>query len=93
MPSYLMSGIPIFILGIIKPSLLFFPYKLWMGMGYILGWINSRIIMGLVFFFVVQPTSIIMKCFGYDPLKTKKNDEKSYREEKINHKINLTRIF
>ena len=86
-------AVPFFFIGILKPILLFYPYKFWQALGLTLGWINSRIIMGLVFFFVVQPTSIIMKCFGYDPLKTKKNDEKSYREEKINHKINLTRIF
>ena len=86
-------GIPSLILGILKPRLLFYPYKGWMLLGLALGWINSRIILGLVFLLVLQPIALIMKFVGYDPLKTKKSNESSYRENKTNHKINLTRIF
>ena len=68
------------ILGLIKPSLLFYPYKVWMKLGHILGWVNSRIILGLVFVIVLQPISLIMKIFNYDPLRKKKNNQKSYRE-------------
>ena len=85
--------IPFLIIGILKPSLLFYPYKGWMALGLALGWINSRIILGLVFLLVLQPIALIMKFVGYDPLKTKKRNESSYRENKTNHKINLTRIF
>ena len=42
-------GLPLLILGIIKPSFLTYPYKLWMLLGHGLGWINSRIILGMVF--------------------------------------------
>ena len=37
------------ITGILKPSLLFYPLKGWMALGLALGWINSRLILGLVF--------------------------------------------
>ena len=40
-------GIPSFILGMLKPRLLFYPYKAWMNLGLALSWINSRIILGL----------------------------------------------
>ena len=86
-------AIPFLITGILKPSLLFYPFKGWMALGLALGWINSRIILGLVFLLVLQPIALIMKFVGYDPLKTKKSNESSYRENKTNHKINLTRIF
>ena len=86
-------AIPFLVIGILKPRLLFYPYKLWMALGFALGWINSRIILGLVFLLVLQPIALIMKFVGYDPLKTKKSNESSYRENKTNHKINLTRIF
>ena len=43
-----------------------------MDLGKALGWINSRIILGLVFIIVLQPIAFIMKSFGYDPLKLKK---------------------
>ena len=64
-----------------------------MGLGYILGFINSRLILGIVFIFMVQPISLIMKIFGYDPLRLKTNNQKSYRENKKNYKINLDNIF
>ena len=85
-------GVPLFILGILRPRLLFYPYQAWMKIGLALGWINSRIVLGLVFLLVLQPISLIMKIFGYDPLRQKKINQKSYRE--INEKsIELTRIF
>ncbi len=86
-------GIPSFIIGIIYPGLLFYPYKVWMKLGHILGWVNSRIILGLVFVIVLQPISLIMKIFNYDPLRKKKNNQKSYRETIKKKSIDLTRIF
>ena len=65
-------GIPSLILAITKPSLLLYPYKAWMKLGHILGWLNSRIILGLVFLIVLQPIALIMRIFGHDPLKQKR---------------------
>lgn len=89
----LFIGIPSFILGILKPSFLFYPYKSWMKLGLALGWINSRIILGLVYFMILLPISLIMRIFGYDPLRKKKSGEKSYRENKKDLKVDLRRIF
>ena len=89
----LLIGIPSLIIGIFNPRLLFYPYKGWMELGNALGWINSRIILGLVFLFVLQPIALIMRLLGYDPLRGNKNDSSSYREVKESNKINLTRIF
>ena len=86
-------GCPSIILGILKPRLLSYPYKAWMKLGHALGWINSRLILGLVFLIVLLPIAIIMKIIGYDPLRSKKGSEKTYREKKDYHEINLTRIF
>ena len=84
---------PSLITGLLQPSLLFYPYKVWMALGLALGWINSRIILGLVFFLVLQPIALIMKFKGYDPLKTKKRNQMSFRENKSNYKVNLTKPF
>ena len=86
-------SIPTLILAILKPALLLYPYRLWIRLGDILGWLNSRIILGLVFFIVLLPIALIMRFFNHDPLKTKKLVQKSYREVKINQKINLKKIF
>jgi len=81
------------IFAIFKPNLLFYPYCLWMKIGHILGWINSKLILSIVFLIVLLPIAIIMRTFGYDPLRSKKNNHTSYEEKKTNHEINLTKIF
>lgn len=86
-------GGPSLFLGIIKPKLLFWPYKFWMGLGHFLGAINSKIILGLVFLLVLQPIALIMKIIGYDPLRKKRKNKKTYREVKINSIINMDKIF
>lgn len=86
-------GVPGLILGITAPSLLFYPYKAWMAIGHSLGWLNSKLILGVVFLFVLQPIAFVMRIAGYDPLKIKYNNKGSYKEDKTNHKINLNKIF
>ena len=90
----LFISLPSGILGILKPSLLLYPYKLWMNIGHILGWVNSRLILGLVFLIVLFPISLIMRVFGHDPLGLKKHSQiSSYREMKTNKKVNFKKIF
>ena len=84
---------PSIILAFTKPILLLYPYRAWMKLGHILGWVNSRIILGLVFLIVLQPIAFIMRILGHDPLRTKKDTQKSYREIKTNYKVNLKKIF
>ena len=86
-------SIPFFLLGLLFPRRLIFIYKVWMGLGSILGWINSRIILGLIFILILQPIAFVMKLFGYDPLQKHKTDRDSYREVKDKKQFNFTRIF
>ena len=86
-------GIPLLLVGITAPIYLYYPYKCWMALGHTLGWINSRIILGLIFIVVLQPISYIMRIFGYDPLKTRRKGEITYRENIQNKQTDLTRIF
>ena len=81
------------ILGIFKPRFLIYPYKLWMGIGDFLGFINSGIILWLVYIFVLIPIAFAMRLFGYDPLKQKTKNLKTFKEYKTNYTIDLTRIF
>ena len=86
-------GGPGLLIGFTAPRLLHYPYKGWMLLGHVLGWINSHIILGLVFIFVLQPIAYIMRLTGYDPLKTKGKVEKTYREVRKDKNIDLKRIF
>ena len=86
-------GLTFLIIGLFKPYLLFYPYKFWMKLGLILGWINSRFILSLVFILIVLPISFFMRIFKYDPLRIKLKKVNSYREIRKINKIDLTKIF
>ena len=67
-------GLPILILSIFSPRLLAYPYKGWMALGHALGFINRRLILGGVYILVLLPISLLMRIFGHDPLRKKKNN-------------------
>ena len=86
-------GVPGLLIGLTTPRLLYYPYKGWISLGHVLGWINSHIILGLVFILVLQPIAYIMRLKGYDPLRSKRKGEKTYRENRKDYNIDLNRIF
>ena len=86
-------GLPGLLIGLTAPRLLHHPYKGWMALGHFLGWINSHIILGLVFILVLQPIAYIMRITGYYPLRRRSKGEKTYRENRKNHHTDLNRIF
>jgi len=89
----LIIGLPLIFFAIFSPSSLLYLYKAWMKLGHIMGWLNSRIILGLVFIIVLQPIALIMKIVGHDPLKLKRLNQKSYKIVKKGHHIDLKKIF
>ena len=64
-----------------------------MKLGYLLGWINSRLILTLIFFVILLPIAAFMRLFGYDPLKRDFTNQITYKENKLNYKVDLSRIF
>ncbi|MFN5516358.1 MAG: SxtJ family membrane protein [Cyanobacteriota bacterium] len=66
--------------GAVFPRSLAPLYRLWMQIGEILGWINSRLILGIIFFGLVTPMALAMKLRGRDALQRRFTpDLKSYR--------------
>ena len=80
------------ILGILNSNLLKPFNKIWFKFGMLLGNIVSPIIMSLVFFLVVTPTGYLMRFFGKDLLKLKKNKSNTYWLAK-NYKSNMKDQF
>ena len=80
-------------LGIINSKLLSPLNKAWFKFGILLGNFISPIIMGIVFFAVVTPTSLILKFFAKDILKIKKNKKKSYWIKSLSAKSNMKDQF
>ncbi|MEE9304289.1 MAG: SxtJ family membrane protein [Thiotrichaceae bacterium] len=65
--------------ALIHPTSLKPVYIVWMKIGGVVGFINTRIILGLLFFLVFLPTGILLKLFGKELIPNKFSDEKSYR--------------
>lgn len=77
---WMIAGI-LFLLAVFTPKLLKWLYGPWMKLGNVLGWINTRIILGFIYFFLITPMGLIMRCVKHDPLKrTIEPNAVSYRE-------------
>lgn len=59
--------------ALVWPSSLSWIHKGWMAIGHVLGWINTRIILGAVFYLVVTPIGVVRRLLGKDPMGTKTN--------------------
>ena len=81
-------------MGLIAPKQLQRPYGLWMLLGHGLGWINSHLILGLIYLVVLQPIAIAMRLLGHDPLRRSfKPELDSYRESCADKTVSLERPF
>ena len=81
------------ILGLTNSNILSPLNKIWFKFGIFLGSFVSPIVMGVVFFLVVTPISLLMKLFGKDVLSLKKNNSKSYWIEKSGPKSRMKDQF
>lgn len=59
------------VLGLLLPELLKPIHKAWMALALILGWINTHIILGLIFFLIFTPIGLILRLMGKDLLDQK----------------------
>jgi len=82
-----------FILGLLNSNILSPLNRIWFKFGIILGGIVSPIVMGLVFFLVVTPTSLILRLFKKDILSLKKNDNSTYWIKKLDKKSKMKNQF
>ena len=80
-------------LGLLSSKILTPLNKLWFKLGILLGNFIAPIIMGIIFFFVVTPTGIIMKLLRKDLIKLKKNNDESYWIEKKDIKSSMKNQF
>lgn len=62
-------GGALILLGGILPSVLAPLHRGWMWVGHILGWINTRILLGLVFYGLITPMGILFRVMGKDVMR------------------------
>lgn len=69
-PSLLLAGSALGVLALVAPVALRPVHKVWMMVGALLGWINTRVILALVFYVIVTPLGLVLRACGKDPIRT-----------------------
>ena len=77
-PVLLVLGATLALLGATSPKTLVVPNRLWMGMAEAMGFVTTRVILGVIFFLFVTPIGLIRRCFGGDPLGRRAGRTESY---------------
>ena len=95
-PTYYWSlfvSVIFLLLGLMNSKILSPLNLLWFKFGLLLGKIVSPFVMGIIFYVVVTPISILLKIFGKDVLNLKFNNNKTYWIEKNGPKSNMKKQF
>lgn len=91
---FLVVGGFLFLSGLVIPGILKKVYLMWMTGALVLGWIMSRVIITILFFFILTPIALIAKVFGKKFLDLDFRDNKSsYWVIKGEKKINYTKMY
>ena len=80
---FLMISLALLLPALIFPQILKMPYRFWMKLSDIMGWIMTRVILTILFYLVFTPTALILKVIKKDLLNLKiKPNQSSYWLEK-----------
>jgi len=77
------------ILYFIYPKWLYYPYRVWMTIAIVLGWVNTRIILGLAFYGLILPIGLLLRLFGklqYKDGRTDPNQTASFYIDVVDNK-------
>lgn len=73
-------GIALMVLGAVLPQSLKQIHYGWMKIGHVLGTINTRIILGIIYYGLVTPMGLVMRLMGKDSMhRALMQDATSYR--------------
>jgi len=91
---FLLIGAILFLGGFLFPNKLNSIYKVWMGFAFAIGWVMSRVILSLLFIFIISPIGFLAKIFGKEFLDIKFKDNKnSYWISKENKEANYEKMY
>ncbi len=82
-------------IALVLPQILRPVNDIWIKIGNVLGFINSRIILGLMFFLMIFPIGMLLKLFGKDSMDRKLDkDADTYRKvSRLRKKEHLEKPF
>lgn len=66
--ALLLAGV-LTVLAFALPRSLRQVYRLWMALGHVLGWLNTRALLGVAFYGLFVPIGLGMRMLGKDPMR------------------------
>ena len=79
----LVVGVLLLVPALLAPRVLSPVYRIWMTVGEVLGWINTRILLGVVFYGLITPMGLIRRLRREDPMRRRHDPAaRSYRVPK-----------
>ena len=85
---FLVLSLSFLLTSLYKPVLLNNLKKLWLRLGLLIGKIFHPILLGVIYFFVISPISILLKICGRDELRLKVIRADTFWSDRENKKIN-----
>ncbi len=91
----LLAGVVLFSCGMFLPESLKQAYRIWMAVAFAIGWLISRMILSILFYFVLTPVGFIARIFDKEFLDTdfRKKRESYWIPKTANKKINYEKLF
>ncbi len=74
------AGGALLLVGLAAPPALLALRAVWMKLAGAIGWVNSRILLGIFFFLVVTPIALFRRLKGNDTKRFKAGDESYWRQ-------------
>lgn len=66
--TFLTLGALLIMFGLLLPRALVYPNRAWMLLAEGLSYVTTRLILGVVFFFLITPIGVVKRRLGWDPL-------------------------
>lgn len=88
-------GMVLIVMGVFFQKGLKGIYKLWMGLAFAIGWVVSRILLMIIFYFVIMPIGLAARIFGKEFLdKEPRSRKDSYWVERdASRKANYEKMY
>ncbi|TVZ37907.1 hypothetical protein P886_2253 [Alteromonadaceae bacterium 2753L.S.0a.02] len=77
---FIVSGV-LAVWALLHANSLYIVYFPWMKIGGVLGYVNTRIILGVVFYLLITPVGFVVRLFGSSNIKSLTTNDSSFRVE------------
>ena len=83
------------VFGALAPKLLKWPSDLWWAFAMVLGWVNARVLLSVLFYLVLSPLGLLWRVIGRDPLNRRRSSYPGWTAypERFRHREHFERMF